>query len=416
MADILRSGYALHDALIGRFVVYFQPVCDFAHAWELFFHDINGVMDMDPEDYLEELSEKISQLDGVCEEARDIVIGGDTHPEENVNSSKKSDYIAPSKPSVSIDDSYHLITCISYCQEHTETAESLNDATWYRSQIIQPQPQRRYITAYEDEDSDFRAGFRAHTALVADLANAQNTPIAPCRRQEHAQKAPLAPPPPQPTTKLTTPADEDKMYEQFQIDKRTAIIKRKEHIAQVVRVTKAVAAALEQRYARRRQETALQQQQHKSSLKDTASPQQQRRQRWRRPPPPGKVVIKPLSPQQRRLRVKQMTLITMLPQRCGGTKTTTVTGTAIANVDYAVDGLGYLNVAHEVQLARKRAQIADDPRAHGLPSCSWDKSKTRSAPKEGVPMVLLTEPEGEMWYLVDSMCYEEEERNENESD
>ncbi|KAK4243128.1 hypothetical protein C7999DRAFT_44989 [Corynascus novoguineensis] len=359
MADILRSGYALHGALIGRFVAYFQPVCDFAHAWELFFHDINGVMYMDPEDYLEELSEKIPQLDGVCEEARDIVIGVHTHPEENLNNSKQSDYIAPSKSSASIDDSYHLITCISYCQEHTATAESLNDATWYRSQIIQPQPQRRYMTAYEDEDSDFRAGSRAHTALVADLANAQNTPIAPCRQQEHAQKAPLAPPPPQPTTKLTTPADEDKMYEQFQIDRKTATIKRKEHIAQVVRVTKAAAAALEQR---------------------------------------------------------QMTLITMLPQRCGGTKTTRMTGAAIANVDYAVDGSGHLNVAHEVQLARKRAQIADDPRAHGLPSCSWDKSKTRSAPKDGVPMVILTEPEGEMWYLVDSMCYEDEERNKNESD
>ncbi|KAL2173382.1 uncharacterized protein P884DRAFT_281111 [Thermothelomyces heterothallicus CBS 202.75] len=350
MTDVLWLEDAGHGgALLERF----QPVRHFAHAWEQFFHDINGVMETDLEDSLEDLSEKLPEFDG------NFAGSGNTfsvvHPEEKPGEPTGSNGVTPSPGPLPNDEENHLKTCISYCQEHGPTAQSLSDVDWYRSQIIQPQPQRRYTTAYEEEDS--RPDIRGSENIKTSVADALKTPLAP-RWDRQVQAAPFAPPPPKPTTQLTTPEDEERILEQLHIERETAALRRKEHISEVVRVTKAAAAALEQRYQLRRREAAQ-----------------------KRPGPSA--------------RGAQMMVImtTMMRRRLLG-----------PNVNYAVDDSGHLGVACEVRLARKRARIAEDPRKHGLPSCTWSKSKTRSAPKDGIPTVMLTEPEGESWYLVDSMC------------
>ncbi|KAL2169877.1 hypothetical protein VTG60DRAFT_5492 [Thermothelomyces hinnuleus] len=388
MTDVLWLEDARHGgALLERIASSFQPVRHFAHAWEQFFHDINGVMETDLEDSLEDFSEKLPQFDG------NFGGSGNTlsvvHPEERLEEPAGSNGVTPSPGPLPNDEEGHLKTCISYCQEHGPTAESLSDVDWYRSQIIQPQPQRRYTTAYEEEDS--RPDIRGSENIRTSLADALKTPLAQ-RWDQQVQAAPFAPPPPQPTTQLTTPEDEERILEQLHIERETAALRRKEHISEVVRATKAAAAALEQRYQLRRREAA--QKRPGPSAPGVSPP---------RRPLRGEIVVKPMSLQQRQLRGRQMIVImtTMMRRRLLG-----------PNVNHAVDDSGHLGVACEVRLARKRARIAEDPRKHGLPSCTWRKSKTRSAPKDGIPKVMLTEPEGESWYLVDSMCPVDEEAEE----
>ncbi|AEO54381.1 hypothetical protein MYCTH_2123265 [Thermothelomyces thermophilus ATCC 42464] len=360
MTDVLWLKDARHGgALLERF----QPVRHFAHAWEQFFHDINGVMETDLEDSLEDLSEKLPEFDGNFAGSENTL--SVVHPEEKLGEPTGSNGVTPSPGPLPNDEEGHLKTCISYCQEHGPTAQSLSDVDWYRSQIIQPQPQRKYTTAYEEEDS--RPDIRGSENIRTSLADALKTPLAP-RWDQQVQAAPFAPPPPQPTTQLTTPEDEERILEQLHIERETAALRRKEHISEVVRVTKAAAAATG------------------GVPPAAAASGRDRRQAH----------VAPATAAPRR----QMTVITttMMRRRLPG-----------PNVNCAVDDSGHLGVACEVRLARKRARIAEDPRKHGLPSCTWRKSKTRSAPKDGIPTVMLTEPEGESWYLVDSMCPVDEE-------
>src|SRR5690606_28536843 len=146
----------------------------FAHAWEQFFDDMNGMMETDWEDSLDDFSEKLARYEGNFTRSRSTV--SVVHLQERSEKPAGSDSATRSSGPHQNSEEGHLKTSISYCKEHGPTAESLSDANWYRSQIIKPQLQRRYATAYEEEDS--RPNLRGCANLKTGPGSTQKTPYA----------------------------------------------------------------------------------------------------------------------------------------------------------------------------------------------------------------------------------------------
>ncbi|SPQ19349.1 27194af3-38f2-4680-a2ec-fa1ee2373c3b [Thermothielavioides terrestris] len=100
--------------------------------------------------------------------------------------------------------------------------------------------------------------------------------------------------------------------------------------------------------------------------------------------------------------------------------------------EFYVDESGFLGVLAERANEQFRAAIADDPASYGAASCHWHKTKaparlprrkkTENEKEETptVPKIVLTDPQGENWFLNDLRYYpddfdEDDEEEEDES-
>ncbi|KAL2159257.1 hypothetical protein VTH06DRAFT_2692 [Thermothelomyces fergusii] len=200
----------------------------------------------------------------------------------------------------------------------------------------------------------------------------------------HIHTTQLAPAAARPTTRLTTPEDEARMLAQLRHATRdTAAARRTERDSDAA-VPAARATLALPRAAASRPRRAL----------------------------PGENVPKPLSARPRQVRARRV--IVMMAATATTRARTAMRRRCVVMADGSLRS-SYC-YSHHHRDERHDASRVDDsgrPRTHALPRCddnTWRKTKTRVPPRDGVPTIVLTEPEGQSWFLVrNTACDADEE-------